>query len=238
MTTTSLVDRKTMRQLCDILFNHFRDATQIFIVIDPSFKCSQSNDQFYFIVQVSHIKLIHKNLYPNRPQDGELTILDYSALTRMFKSHHIELKLSRKSFLAKSVSQLNAVRVIIVDNQLIGDKGKEFYSHTLAPLREGNEHYSAEVHKYYDTMVSAPDETLESNINMYDIVFGTQVQPSLIKPATSDLDQQVTIRIAQLPNVPAPIVTEESSEPEYVKDVCKAFQLCDYYNPQNEPRWH
>jgi len=196
MTTNSLVDRKTMRQLCDILFNHYRDATQIFIVIDPSFKCSLSNDQFYFIVQVTHIKLIHKNFNPNKPQDGGLTLLDYSTLTRMFKSHHIELKLSRKSFLAKSISQLNAVRVIIVDNQLIGDKGKEFYSHTLAPLREGNEHYSAEVRKYYDTMVSARDETIESNINMYDIVFGTQVQPKGIQPALSDIDQQVTIRIA------------------------------------------
>jgi len=207
MTTTSLVDRKTMRQLCDILFNHYRDATQIFIVIDPAFKCSLTNDQFYFIVQVTHIKLLHKNFNPNKPQDGGLTLLDYSTLTRMFKSHHIELKLSRKSFLAKSISQLNAVRVIIVDNQLIGDKGKEFYSHTLAPLREGNEHYSAEVRKYYDTMVSARDETIESNINMYDIVFGTQVQPKVIpdprsdqhkvlQPALSDLDQQVIIRIA------------------------------------------
>ena len=74
---------------------------------------------------------------------------------------------------------------------MIGDKGKEFYSHTLAPLREGNEHYSAEVRKYYDTIVSARDETIESNINMYDIVFGTKVQPAL-----SDLDQQVVIRIA------------------------------------------
>jgi len=79
---------------------------------------------------------------------------------------------------------------------IIGDKGKEFYSHTLAPLREGNEHYSAEVRKYYDTMESARDETIESNINMYDIVFGTQVQPKVLQPALSDLDQQVTIRIA------------------------------------------
>jgi len=212
MTTNSLVDRKTMRQLCDILFNHFRDATQIFIVIDPSFKCSLSNDQFYFIVQVTHIKLVHKNFNPNKPQDGGLTLLDYSTLTRMFKSHHIELKLSRKSFLAKSISQLNAVRVIIVDNQLIGDKGKEFYSHTLAPLREGNEHYSAEVRKYYDTMVSARDETIESNINMYDIVFGT---PDLRSDQHGVLQTQpVTIKIAQLPDVPIqPIVTEDSFVP-------------------------
>jgi len=222
-----------MRQLCDILFNHYRDATQIFIVIDPSFKCSQSNDQFYFIVQVTHIKLIHKDFNPNKPQDGGLTLLDYNTLTRMFKAHHIELKLSRKSFLAKSISQLNAVRMIIVDNQLIGDKGKEFYSHTLAPLREGNEHYSAEVRKYYDTMVSERDETIESNINMYDIVFGTQVQPKQMQPALSDLDQQVTIRIAQLPDVPTPpIVTEDSFKPGSGSDNMRPFQTFPYYNPR------
>jgi len=176
LATTGFVERKTMRQLCDIIFNQYRDAKLMYIVIDPSFPCSQSKDQFYFVVQVTHIKIVHNGFSPKNPNQS-VTMINYKQLVRLFNASHIELKLSRKSMLAKSFSQLNAAQVIIVDNVLVGDKGKEFYSHALAPIRPGNDLYSEEVRQYYSTLTTEREEVVKENYNMFDLIFGSKEQP-------------------------------------------------------------